>query len=142
MKRFLAAMVAALLMVGLVAGAVSADQSSITLTSATVNHAGQVVLTGTIVCDPVLYPQGVGFNGQITEAIGHKTTLQTGLQGGFQCASAGGTTFQIWAQANNGTFSNGWVYVSLWFFDQSQCGQNGCGQNIAGGTFYVKLTKK
>ena len=116
MKRFLAAMVAALLMVTMVASVASADQGTITLTSATVSHSGQVVVYGTIDC--TLYSQtGVGFNGQITEAIGHKTLLQTGLNGGIGCAPAGDTQFQIWAQANNGTFSQGWVTVSLWFFD-------------------------
>ena len=32
--------------------------------------------------------------------------------------------------------------VNLWFFDPSHCDQNGCGQNVAGGTFYVKLTEQ
>jgi len=140
MKRFLAAMVAALLLVGLVAGAVSADQGTITLTSATVNHAGQVQLSGTIVC-----PAGMnlGISGQVTQAIGHKVLLQSDMGGGFPCAAAGLTMWGTGAQAYNGTFSNGWATININFYDQSTCDQygNNC-QYVAYGNFYVKLTSK
>ncbi len=140
MKRVVAATVAALLLVGLIASAVSAQpQGTVTLTSATVNKAGQVQLNGTIVCPPYM---NLGINGQVTQAIGHKVLLQSGMGGGFECAAAGLTMWGTGAQAYNGTFSAGWAAINLNFYDPSTCDQYGNCQYVAYGNFYVKLTNK
>ena len=140
MKRFIAAMVAALLLVGLLAGAVSAQpQGTVSLSSATVNKAGQVTLVVNIVCPPTMF---LGVNGQVTQSIGHKTLLQGSLNGaGWECAAAGTTQIWLGTSAYNGTFSATWATINVSFFDLNNCSPNYC-PNVAGGQFYMKLTSK
>lgn len=78
----------------------------------------------------------------MAQAIGHKTTLTSGLGGGVHCLFNGPTDYETWTYANSGTYANGWMSVQIWF-GITQCNEYGCWFDWFGGdNFYVKVTKR
>ena len=144
MRRILAIAGSVLLALALTAPAVVAapgDVTGVTVQSATVDKAGLVIVRGTIYCQNGI--SWVDSTGQVTQAIGHKTTIVGGFfSGGITCASNGPTSYEVAAYAYPGTFANGWALVQISFGIQN-CNQGGCWFDWFGGNdFTVKLTKR
>jgi hypothetical protein len=142
MRRILtvaSAVLLALMVVAPAALAAPGDVTGITVTSATVDKAGLVVVRGTMYCQNGI--GGVEVNGAVTQAIGHKTAIQGGFGGWVDCLSNGPTNWEVASYADGGFFSNGWARLQIQF-GMTQCNEFGCWFDWYGGNdFYIKLTK-
>ena len=97
MQRLMTALSAAALAVAMTVPAASAQEGQwidgIVINSATLDRTGMVKLTGTLYCQNMDSMQ-VEMQGQLRQAIGHKTTIQGFVGGGFQCSPNGPTSWR------------------------------------------------
>ena len=143
MRRILAIAGSVVLALSLTAPAVVASDNvtGVTVQSATVDKAGLVIVRGTIYCQNGI--GGAEITGQVTEAIGHKTTIAGGFGGWVECNSNGPSYYETGAYAYPGIFSSGWANVQI-SFGQTECNDNGgCWFNWWGGNdVYIKVVKR
>lgn len=143
--RRVLALISALALVLVVAGPVAAQEeqiNNIVVTSVTRDAFGGLNLHGTAQCVGVTNGN-VQIQGSITQAIGHKTTVNGGLGGGTWCPMYGTIEWDAYATPDygSGSFSNGWITGWLGF-NGAQCDQNGCWPNFGGTQFTFKVTKR
>jgi hypothetical protein len=146
MRRFIS-FLAALALVALMAAPVFAD-GSLTIRSATVDRAGLVTLSGTVVCPPEMSGQQFDIGGDVTQTFGHKFIVSGQINASGTCFADGPlTNWTVTLTANSNKFSTGPAVVNL-----NMQGGGGCvvqndpstcypGVN-AGAQLIVKITRK
>jgi hypothetical protein len=144
MRRILAVAGSALLALALTVPVVVADGpkpevTGITVTSATVARTGEVRITGTLYCQ-WMDGWNIGTQGQLIQAIGHKTTIRGGIGGGVYCNPTGPSDWEVWAWADSGTFGPGWATLQIGF--NWNCDEFGKCEWLGGDNFVVKVTKR
>ncbi len=139
------ALISALALVLVVAAPVAAQEEQITnivVTSVTRDAFGGITVAGTAQCVGVTDPN-VQIQGSITQAVGHKTTVNGWLGGGTWCPLYGTIEWNAYSTPDigSGSYSNGWITGSV-SFTGSQCDQNVCQPNYGGTQFTFKVTKR
>ena len=87
-----------------------APQASITVTGGTMDHAGNVTITGTLNCTGTA-PAPVGISGTVSQPVGRKSSVTGNFSTSVNCGPN-----QAWsalAQPNTGKFAGGYVTVDV-----------------------------